>query len=88
MGPRPHLWILAHITACLAQVYQDYMGSSPHLWFCTCNTAALRLELQVPVGPRPHMCFFHVKQRLLDQNNKSLWVPDMTCRFVYVQQRA
>ena len=53
-----------------------------------CNTAALGLKLQVFVGPSPHLCFFHVKQRLLDKNNKSLWVPDMTCRFVYVQQRA
>ena len=31
--PRPHLWICAHITACLARQYQVYMGSSLHLWF-------------------------------------------------------
>ena len=34
VGPRPHLWFWAHITACLAQEYKDNMGSSPHLWFC------------------------------------------------------
>ena len=28
------------------------------------------------------MWFLHAKQRLLDQNYKSLWVPDLTCRFV------
>ena len=36
----------------------------------------------------PHLLFLHAKLRLLDQNNKSLWVPDMTCHFVHVQQRA
>ena len=30
----------------------------------------------------PHLWFLHAKQRLLDPNNKSLWVPDITCRFV------
>ena len=87
MGPRPHLLFWAHVTVCLAQEYQDYMGSSRHLWFCACKTATLEPELQISVGPRPHLWFFHAKQRLLDQNNKSLWVPDMTCRFVHVQQR-
>ena len=31
--------------------------------------------------------FVHLKQRLLDGNNKSLWVPVITCRFVYAKQR-
>ena len=53
-----------------------------------CKTATLGLELQVSVGPRPHLWFLHAKQRLLDQNNKSLWVPDITCRFVHAIQRA
>ena len=52
------------------------------------QNSALGLELQVSVGPRPHQWFLPPKQRLLDQNNKSLWVPDMTCRYVHVQQRA
>ena len=72
---------------CLAQEYQDYMGSSLHLWFCACKTAPLGPELQVSVGSRPHLWFFHAKQRLLEQNNKSIWVLDMTGRFVHVQQR-
>ena len=33
------------------------------------------------MGPSPHLWFLDAKQRLLDQNNKSLWVPDITCRF-------
>ena len=48
----------------------------------------LGLELKVSVGPKPHLWFLYVKQLLLDRNNKSLWVPDMTCHFVQAQQRA
>ena len=64
------------------------MGFSPHLWFCACKKVALGPELHVSVSPRPHMWFFQAKQRLLEQNNKSLGVTDMTCRFVPVQQCA
>ena len=64
------------------------MGSSPQLWFCACETATLGPDLQASVRPRPHLWFFQAKQRLLERNNKSLWVPDMTSRFVHVQQRA
>ena len=64
------------------------MGARPHLSFCACKTTTLGPELQVSLGPRPHLWFFHAKQRLLEQNNMSLWVQDMTLRFVHVQQRA
>ena len=40
------------------------------------------------MDPSPHLWFLHVELRILEQNYKSLWVPDMTCRFVHVQQRA
>ena len=33
------------------------------------------------MGPRPHLRFLHAKQRLLDPNSKSLWVPDLICGF-------
>ena len=64
------------------------MGSSPHLWFYVCKTSTLRPELQVSVSSRPHLWFLHAKQRILDQNIKSLFVPDMTYRLVQVQERA
>ena len=86
-GPRLHLWFWAHITACLTQEYKDYMCSSPRLWFCACKTATLALELLVSMGPSPHLCFLLAKQRLLDPNNKSPLVPDITCRFVHAIQR-
>ena len=78
ISTRPHLWFGA---------FKDCIGSSPHLWFCACKTAPLGLELQVSVGPRPHLWFLHAQKRHVDQNNKSLWVPDMTCRFVHAKQR-
>ena len=39
------------------------------------------------MGRSPRLSFLEAKQRLLDQNNKSLWVPDMTCRFVHAKRR-
>ena len=39
------------------------------------------------MGPSPHLWFLNANQRLLDRNNKSLWVPNMTCRFVHAKQR-
>ena len=51
------------------------------------ETATLAPELQVSMGPSPHLWFLHAKQRLLDKNYKSLWVPDLTCRFMHAKQR-
>ena len=39
------------------------------------------------MGSSPHVWFFVAKQRLLDWNKKSLWVPDITHRFVQAKQR-
>ena len=75
-------------TATFGPELQVSMGPRPHLWFCACKTVCLAPELLVSLGPSPHLWLLHVKQRLLDQNDKSLWVPDMTCRFVNVQRRS
>ena len=40
------------------------------------------------MGPRSHLWILIAKQRLLVQNYKSLWVPDLTCRFMHAKQRA
>ena len=63
------------------------MGPRHDLSFCACATVRLASELLVSMGPSLHLWFFHAKQRLLDQNYKSLWVPDLTCRFVHEKQR-
>ena len=54
------------------------MGSSPHLWFFVCKTTRLASKFLVSMGPSPYVGFLHAKQRLLNQNYKSLWVPDLT----------
>ena len=41
----------------------------------------------VSMGPSHYLWFLQAKQRLLEQNYKSLWVPDLTCRFVRAKQR-
>ena len=55
-------------------------GPSPQLWFLD---AKQRLY-----GFQPsHVVLCIQNQRLLEGNNKSLWVPDITCRFVCAKQR-
>ena len=34
------------------------------------------------MGSSLHLLFLHAKQLVLDQNHMSLWVRDLTCRFV------
>ena len=61
------------------------MGPSPHLLFCTFKKATLGPELHVSMGSSAQC--LDAKQRLLDQNNKFLCVPDITCHFVHALQR-
>ena len=63
------------------------MGLRSHLSFCARNTARLAPESLVSISPCPRLWLLHAKQGLLDQNYKSLWVPDLTCRFVHAKQR-
>ena len=61
--------------------------SQPSSVVFACKTAWLASESLVSMGPSPHVWFLDAKQSLMDRNNKSLWVPDVTCRFVLVKQR-
>ena len=63
------------------------MGPRHDLSFCASKTSCLGSELLVSIGPSLHMWFLHGKQRVLVQNYKSLWVPDLTCRLVHAKQR-
>ena len=83
-----HICAFSCKTATLWPDLQVCWDSSHHLWFCACKAATLAHELLVSMGPSPHLWFLQAKQRLLVQNNKSVWVPDMSCHFVHVQQRA
>ena len=68
------------------RIYSLY-GSQTSSAVFAFKTATLPPELLVSMGPSPHLWLLHAKQRLLDQNYKSLWVPDHTCRFVHAKQR-
>ena len=39
------------------------------------------------MGSRPHLWILIAKQGVLVQNYKSLWVPDLTYRFVHAKHR-
>ena len=56
-------------------------GSQPSSVVFACKTATFGSELQVSMGPSLHLWILHAKQRLLDQNYKSLWVPALICGF-------
>ena len=78
-GSQPSSVAFACKTATLGPELQVSMGPRPQLWFSAFKTATLAPELQVSIGPSPPLWFLHEKQRLLDQNYKSLWVPDFAC---------
>ena len=86
-GAQPSSVVFACKTATSGPESQVSMGLRPHLSFSTCKTPRLAPELLVSMGPSPHLWFLDVKQRLLDQNHKSLWVPHLTCPFVHAKQR-
>ena len=80
MGSIPHLWFCVCKTATLGLELQVSIGPRTHLWFSAFKIACLASELLVSMGPSPHVWFLDAKQRLMDRNKKSLWVPDITCR--------
>ena len=61
--------------------------SQPSSVVFACKTAHFGPEFQVSMGPSPHLRFLHAKQRVLAQNYKSLWVPDLTCPCVQSKRR-
>ena len=73
--------IFACKTAPFGAELQVFMGPRHDLSFCAYKTAWLASELLVSIIS--HVWFLDAKQRLLDRNNKSLWVPDITCRCVH-----
>ena len=75
-GSQPSFVVFARKTTTLGPELQVSMGPRPHLWFFALKTSTLAPELQISIGPSPHLWFLHAKPRLLDQNYKSLRVPD------------
>ena len=56
-------------------------GSQPLSVVFACKTATFGAELQVSMCPSSHLWFLHTQQRILDQNFKSVRVPDFICAF-------
>ena len=86
-GSQPSSVDFACNTATFGPELQVSVGPRHHLSFCACNTVWFPPEWLVNMSSSPHLWFLHAIQRLLDQNYKSLWVPDLTCRFVHAIQR-
>ena len=78
-GFQPSSVVFACKTASFGQKSQVSIGPRFHLSFCVCKTAWLAPEILVSMGSSPHLLFLHAKQRVLDQNYMSLWVPVLTC---------
>ena len=64
------------------------MGPRPHLLFWAHITACLAQEYKGYIGSSPHCGFCMQNSDTLDQNYKFLLVPENTCHFVHVQERA
>ena len=80
-GSHPLSVVFVCKTATFGAELQVSMGPRPHLSFCAFKTAWLTSELLVSMGPSPHVCLLDAKERLLDRNNKSLWVPALMYAF-------
>ena len=78
-GSQPLSVVFGCTTATFGAELQVSMGPRHDLSFCGCKTAWLASEILVSFGRSPHVRFLDAKQRLLDQNNKSLRVPDKSC---------
>ena len=86
-GSQPLSMVFGWTTATFGAELQVSMGPRHDLSVCGCKTAWLASEVLVSMGPSPHVWFLDAKQRLLDQNNKSLRVPDKSCRFMHGKQQ-
>ena len=84
---QPSSVVFAWKTATYGPEKQVSMGPRHDLSFCGCKTAWLASEILVSIGRSTHVWFLDAKQRLLDQNNKSLRVADKSCRFVHGKQQ-
>ena len=80
-GFQPSSVVLCIQNSDLKSKLQVSMCPRHDLSFCAYTTTCLASELLVSMGPSPHLWFLHAKQRLLEMNYKSLWVPDLICGF-------
>ena len=84
MGPRPHLSFCPCKSAWLAPEILVSMSPRHNLSFSACKTAWLAPSLY---GSQPSSVVFACKTATFSLEYKSLWVPDLNCRFVHAKQR-
>ena len=80
-GSQPLSVVFECKTATFGTELQVSIGPRHDLSFCAWKTATLATQLLVSMCPSPHLWFLHAKQRILDQNFMSLWVPALICGF-------
>ena len=80
-GSQPSCVVFGCNRATFGQEKQVSMSPRHNLSLCACKIAWLAPELLLSMCSNPHLWFLHAKQRILDQNFKSLWVPDLICGF-------
>ena len=88
------LWRRIDPTCCFCNQNNDFWTRITSLYGSQTSPVIFCLQNSVPnfritslYGSQSSSVFLHSKRRLLDPNNKSLWVPDITCRFVQAIQR-
>ena len=75
--PSLHLWILCMQNSVFWTRKTGSMRSQTPQLLCACKTACAP-ELLVSIGPSPYLDFCMQNSDILDQNDKSLWVPAMS----------
>ena len=86
MGPSPHLWFLHAKQDFWIWIINLYGSQTSPMVLWMQNSVISKRNTSLH-GSHTSSEVFQAKQRLLDQNYKSLWVPDLTCRFVHAKQR-
>ena len=80
-GSQPSRVVFGSKTATYGPEKQVSMGPRHDLSLCECKTALLASDILVSVSQPLSVFFFNAIQRILEQNFKSLWVPDLICGF-------
>ena len=80
-GSQPSRVVFGCKTATYGPEKQVSMDPRHDLSHCECKTTWFASDLLVSMCPNPHLFFFNAIQRIMDQNFKSLWVPDLICGF-------
>ena len=88
---RPYGFQPSHVVLCIQK--SDFRTTIACLYGS--QTSPVILCMQYSVISTRFTCLYrsqplsvvsHAKQRLLDRSNKSLWVPDIICRFVHEKE--